>query len=322
MNLVLCLILVCRTALESKGFYDDAYRITKLPDGYSFALPLSQTGVKYFNDLISSQTPFPQTVGGCSLIKTQLSPSKKEIAKSYSEHKLLYKAVERFLSQHGLCIEDITELLSDLPTSWEKHGDLLILPSTSFLNKKWSQFTCNSHPNKDNEPTYASEIIVQDGHSDLWMSVASALKCKRLAIDNRVKCDEFRSSGTTLLLGKDGWAEHIDNGIKYIFDVTKVMFSSGNITEKLRVANFDCGGETVLDLYAGIGYFTLPYLVHTQAEVVHACEWNADAVEALQRGLEVNGVKERCIVHYGDNRKVQLLSVQLLCIICALHVYV
>lgn len=29
------------------------------------------------------------------------------------------------------------------------------------------------------------------------------------------------------------------------------MFSAGNITEKLRVAKFDCRGETVVDLYAG-----------------------------------------------------------------------
>ena len=280
--------------------YNDAYRITKLQDGRSFALPLSQTGIKYFNDLISSQTPFPQTVHGCSLIKTQFYPSKKELAKSHSEHKLLYKAVEQFLIQHGLSSEDKIELLSELPTSWEKHGDLVILPGTSFVSKKWSRYS--THLIKDNEPVCTSEIVVQN---ELWMSVASALKCTRLAIDSRVKCDEFRSSGTTLLLGKDGWVEHIDNGIKYVFDVTKVMFSSGNITEKLRVAKFDCRGETVLDLYAGIGYFTLPYLVHAQAEVVHACEWNADAVEALRRGLEVNGVKEeRCVIHYGDNRKV------------------
>ena len=29
------------------------------------------------------------------------------------------------------------------------------------------------------------------------------------------------------------------------------MFSSGNITEKLRLAKFDCSGEVVVDLYAG-----------------------------------------------------------------------
>lgn len=34
--------------------------------------------------------------------------------------------------------------------------------------------------------------------------------------------------------------------------MTKCMFSAGNITEKLRVAGFDCKGETVVDLYAGV----------------------------------------------------------------------
>lgn len=38
----------------------------------------------------------------------------------------------------------------------------------------------------------------------------------------------------------------------YEFDVTKCMFSFGNVTEKLRIAGFDCRGETVVDLYAGV----------------------------------------------------------------------
>ena len=39
---------------------------------------------------------------------------------------------------------------------------------------------------------------------------------------------------------------------RYTYDVTKCMFSSGNITEKLRVAKLDCKGETIVDLYAGV----------------------------------------------------------------------
>eukprot|EP00976_Prorocentrum_cordatum_P018210 368390-Prorocentrum_minimum.AAC.1 len=31
------------------------------------------------------------------------------------------------------------------------------------------------------------------------------------------------------------------------------MFSSGNVTEKARMARLDCEGQTVVDLYAGIG---------------------------------------------------------------------
>lgn len=48
---------------------------------------------------------------------------------------------------------------------------------------------------------------------------------------------------------------------RYDFDVTKCMFSAGNITEKLRVSQFDCRGETVVDLYAGeIIVFFLPII--------------------------------------------------------------
>ena len=38
------------------------------------------------------------------------------------------------------------------------------------------------------------------------------------------------------------------------------MFSSGNTTERQRMGRLQCAGETVVDLYAGIGYYTLPFL--------------------------------------------------------------
>jgi len=55
---------------------------------------------------------------------------------------------------------------------------------------------------------------------------------------------------------------------------------------------------------AGIGYFTLPYLVHAGAAHVYACEWNPDAVEALRRNLAMNDISHRCTVLVGDNRQV------------------
>ena len=54
------------------------------------------------------------------------------------------------------------------------------------------------------------------------------------------------------MLGESGWVTHTDNGVHYVFDATRTMFSQGNITEKIRVANLDCKGEVVVDLFAGI----------------------------------------------------------------------
>jgi len=69
-----------------------------------------------------------------------------------------------------------------------------------------------------------------------------------------------RDSQALLLLGGSGWVQHKEGGVAYSLDVTKCMFSSGNTTERQRMAKLQCCGETVVDLYAGIGYYTLPFL--------------------------------------------------------------
>ena len=58
--------------------------------------------------------------------------------------------------------------------------------------------------------------------------------------------------------GSPGWITVTEQGIRQSFDMTRVMFSRGNITEKVRFGKLVKPGEVVLDLYAGIGYFTLP----------------------------------------------------------------
>lgn len=49
---------------------------------------------------------------------------------------------------------------------------------------------------------------------ELWPSVAFSLGVKRLAKQGRVLNDAVRSPNVTLLLGDNGWVEHVDNGIR------------------------------------------------------------------------------------------------------------
>jgi len=101
------------------------------------------------------------------------------------------------------------------------------------------------------------------------------------------------------------WITVTEYGIKQSFDMTRVMFSRGNVTEKIRFGKeLVQEGEIVLDMYGGIGYFTLPALIHGHAKHVYVCEWNHDGVEALRFNLRQNGVEDKATVLVGDCRKI------------------
>lgn len=106
-----------------------------------------------------------------------------------------------------------------------------------------------------------------------------------------------------------GWITVTEQGIRQSFDVTQVMFSRGNITEKIRFGTrLVQEGDVVLDLYAGIGYYTLPALVKGKAAHVYACEWNPKALQALQYNLKDNKVSHKATVIAGDSRDLVLPS--------------
>ncbi|XP_048215242.1 tRNA wybutosine-synthesizing protein 2 homolog [Perognathus longimembris pacificus] len=269
-----------REYLEQCELLDRWHRVGTMPGG-TVAIPVLGDTLpeRHLQELRTRVAP------GSTCVLTQLlhpAPSKK--AWGCSPAQRLCRELRCWAEGRGMTWS--AELEADLPRSWQRHGDLLLLNGDCFRAKPWEGL----------EP-------------ELWEIVASVLGAQRLAKRARVLPDGMRTPAVTLLLGDHGWVEHVDNGIRYKFDVTKCMFSCGNITEKLRVASLSCAGEVVVDLYAGIGYFTLPFLVHAGAAFVHACEWNPHAVAALRNNLEINGVADRCQIHFGDNRKLKFSNI-------------
>lgn len=97
--------------------------------------------------------------------------------------------------------------------------------------------------------------------------------------------------------------------IRYFLDPERVMFSSGNLPERERMGRIDARGDVVVDLFAGIGYFTLPLLVHAGAAKAYACELNPVSARFLRKNAVANGVAERLEVLDGDCRDVAPLDV-------------
>jgi len=98
---------------------------------------------------------------------------------------------------------------------------------------------------------------------------------------------------------------HVENGIRYKLDVLHIMFSSGNIDERQRMAKIDMGGEVVVDMFAGIGYFTLPIARYTGARKVVAYEINPRAYRFLAENTRLNRVEDVVETHNLDNRQAK-----------------
>ncbi len=81
---------------------------------------------------------------------------------------------------------------------------------------------------------------------------------------------------------------HLENGVRFKLDASKVMFSSGNMDERIRMARVPAPGETVVDLFAGIGYFSVPMAVHARPARVVACEANPVAHGFLEENVRIN----------------------------------
>ncbi|CAK9055260.1 unnamed protein product [Durusdinium trenchii] len=188
--------------------------------------------------------------------------------------------------QQSLVSEKMLAEARSVVVQWR--GDVALLPRGGALGSEWDAL--------------ADLKALPAG---LWESMRDALGARLLARQQEIRVDDEVRGGNVQVLAGSGSPWVVvpgPRGVRYSFDITKCMFSEGNAAEKERVAAWPVQGETILDMYAGIGFWTLPLLA-AGAEHVFACEWNPHALEGLREGLRLLGAPGSCEVLAGDNRR-------------------
>lgn len=88
-----------------------------------------------------------------------------------------------------------------------------------------------------------------------------------------------------ILYGSETETVNKENGCLFKLDLAKVMWSKGNNNERLRIAKLVQDNETVIDMFAGIGYFSIPVGVHANARHVYSIEINPNSYTIFARTL-------------------------------------
>jgi len=142
---------------------------------------------------------------------------------------------------------------------------------------------------------------------DLKGNIGSALlqiypRCKAVVMDKGIE-GQFREPIREIIAGEISETVHVENGIKFCLDARKIMFSQGNLLERIRMGRMG-KGETVVDMFAGIGYFTLPMAVHSRPKKITAIELNPVAYSYLKRNIALNHVEDIVEPTHGDCSEV------------------
>ena len=115
---------------------------------------------------------------------------------------------------------------------------------------------------------------------------------------------QFREPQIEWLAGdKNTTVIHTESNCRYTFDVTKIMFAKGNLSERVRVPQQVKKGEIILDMFAGIGYFSIPLGKLSPAKKIYAVELNPNSVHFLQENIKLNKLSSVEPIH-ADNREV------------------
>jgi tRNA wybutosine-synthesizing protein 2 len=134
---------------------------------------------------------------------------------------------------------------------------------------------------------------------------AQYLDCESVLLDTGGITGTYREPVIRHIYGeKNTETVHHENGIKFHLDPQKIMFSSGNMEERIRMGSISSSSETVVDLFAGIGYFSIPMAVYSKPKKIIACEINPVAFNYLEKNIDSNQVNDIVEPQLGDSHDV------------------
>ncbi|MFW6111095.1 MAG: class I SAM-dependent methyltransferase [Thermoproteota archaeon] len=97
---------------------------------------------------------------------------------------------------------------------------------------------------------------------------------------------------------------HREYGCRYYVDLAQAYFSPRLSYEHNRVSSLVQEGETVVDLFAGVGPFAILIAKTHQDVQVYAIDVNPQAVDYLKRNIVLNKVEEKVYPLLGDAEKI------------------
>lgn len=148
------------------------------------------------------------------------------------------------------------------------------------------------------------ESLMGDWSQELLKSTAERFGVDSIYIDYGIESSVRRAPSIRLIYGPGGDIIHQEGEVRYTFDPSRVMFSPGNVNVRLSKRDEDFNGRTVIDMFAGIGYFSLHVASGSKRSTVYACELNPVSFHYLEKNIAINSLENVIKPVLGDCRRL------------------
>lgn len=117
--------------------------------------------------------------------------------------------------------------------------------------------------------------------------------------------DEYKVRGLEWLAGKrETLTLHREHGCCFKVDISSVYFSPRLSFERLRIARLTKKGEVLVNMFAGVGTFSIISVVKGHAEKVYSIDKNPAAFKFMMENVVLNKVSGKVFPILGDSKDV------------------
>ena len=115
---------------------------------------------------------------------------------------------------------------------------------------------------------------------------------------------DFRTRNLEILAGEDRTeTEYKEFGCRFVVDVANAFFSPRLSTERERIANLIQDGETMVNMFAGVGMFSIMAAKKKKC-TVYSIDINPIASKLCEKNIELNKLAGKVISINGDTSKI------------------
>lgn len=97
---------------------------------------------------------------------------------------------------------------------------------------------------------------------------------------------------------------HKEFGCVFKVDLEKCYFSPRLSFERMRIAKLTKAGEVVVNMFAGVGAFSILMAKHSSVKKVYSIDINSDAVQYMHENIWLNRVQSKVVPILGDAKHI------------------